>query len=516
MNAGRNAAGRPFPHSSAARAIASKAPASKSRSRNPRLIIKCVLVSDFDFHLPPELIAQHPTAERAASRLLHLRCNAQEFSHARSADAGIADVGLAEAGFAEAGFAEAGFADAGFRDSSAPDAAFFSQSIEDLRFLDFPGLLRPTDLLIFNDTKVLPARLFGRRSGQHAQPLSPANPASKDFLQGRIEVLLTRRLPGPEETWQALVRPGRKIMPGERLYFFEEAGAGGEETAEGAPCLPSVGRRGKQELRAGADGYAATDAAEPLLTAEVITRGEFGERTLRFLPVPDFHSRLERLGHIPLPPYIDRPDTAEDRQRYQTVFARDPGSVAAPTAGLHFTPEILAAIDARGIERATVTLHVGLGTFAPIRTDVVEEHQIHTESYSIPAETLEKIQRAKREGRRVVAIGTTTVRTLEYAAGGGGWQQQDKGEAEGAPFKPSVGLSGDVDLQPVGEANIFIYPGYRFRVVDAMLTNFHLPKSTLLMLVSAFAGREQTLAAYQHAVRERYRFFSYGDCMFIE
>ena len=295
----------------------SKAPAIKSRSRNPRLIIKCVLVSDFDFHLPPELIAQHPAAERAASRLLHLRCNAQEFSYERSPDAGFSDTVFSE-------------------------ATFLSQSIEDLHFRDFPGLLRPTDLLVFNDTKVLPARLFGRRSGQKAQPLSPANPASKDFLQGRVEVLLTRRLPGPEETWQALVRPGRKIMPGERLYFFEG------------------------------------EAAEPLLEAEVLSRGEFGERTLRFLPVADFHARLERLGHIPLPPYIDRPDTAEDRQRYQTVFARDPGSVAAPTAGLHFTPEVLAAIDALGIERATVTLHVGLGTFAPIRTNVVEEHQIHT------------------------------------------------------------------------------------------------------------------------------------------
>ena len=457
-----------------------------------------MLVSDFDFPLPPELIAQHPAAERAASRLLHLRCNAQEFSYDRAPDAENLDAAL--------------------------DATFFSHSIEDLHFRDFPSLLRPTDLLVFNDTKVLPARLFGRRSGQKAQPLSPANPASKDFLQGRVEVLLTRRLPGPEETWQALVRPGRKIMPGERLYFFEEA----EGTGSGNAALPAAG--------AGAAGA----KVEPLLQAEVLTRGEFGERTLRFLPVPDFHSRLERLGHIPLPPYVDRPDSPEDRERYQTVFARDPGSVAAPTAGLHFTPQVLAAIDARGIERATVTLHVGLGTFAPIRTNVVEEHQIHTESYSIPSETVEKIQRAKREGRRVVAIGTTTVRTLEYAAGGGGWQNRpavcgegygptDGPPAAGAMRHPEASVilseakdpyskqkTGFPDLQPSGEANIFIYPGYHFRVVDAMLTNFHLPKSTLLMLVSAFAGREQTLAAYQHAVRERYRFFSYGDCMFIE
>jgi S-adenosylmethionine:tRNA ribosyltransferase-isomerase len=370
-----------------------------------------VLVSDFDFPLPPELIAQHPPAERAAARMLHLKGSA----------------------------------------------------IEDKVFSAFPGLLRCSDLVVFNDTRVLPARLFGHRSGSRAQKLSPANPASRDFLRGRVEVLLTRRLPGEEQLWQALVRPGKKIMPGERLYF------GGAE----------------------ANGQS--------LEAEVLTRGEFGERTLRFLPVADFFARLEALGHIPLPPYIDREDTAEDRSRYQTVFARDPGSVAAPTAGLHFTEEILARLRDKGVETASVTLHVGLGTFSPIRTEVVEEHKIHTEWYQIPEQTAERIARAKRDGRRVVAIGTTTVRTLEYAAGRASEQ----------------GL-GDAITAHSGEANIFIYPGYRFRVVDAMLTNFHLPKSTLLMLVSAFAGRETVLAAYHHAVRERYRFFSYGDCMFIE
>ncbi len=389
-------------------------------------------------------------------------------------------------------------------------------SLRDTVFSELPALLRAGDLLIFNDTRVLPARLFGHRSGHRAQPLSPHNPASRDFLHGRVEVLLTRRLAsasgGPsfgsypatsspvaeEQIWQALVRPGRKIMPGERLYF---------SVREGEP---------------------------PLLEAEVLARGEFGERTLRFLPVPDFFARLERLGHIPLPPYIDREDTAEDRERYQTVFARDPGSVAAPTAGLHFTEEILGKLRDKGVETASVTLHVGLGTFAPIRTEVVEEHKIHTEWYQIPEETAERITRAKREGRRVVAVGTTTVRTLEYAAGA----QESAGAphlpqsadvglregAEGGPHPPSVGEcggSGAVASESFitphsGEANIFIYPGYRFRVVDAMLTNFHLPKSTLLMLVSAFAGREQVLAAYNHAVRERYRFFSYGDCMFIE
>ena len=375
-----------------------------------------VLVSDFEFHLPPELIAQHPPLERASSRLLHMN----------------------------------------------------GTLLEDRFFSEFPELLRASDLLIFNDTKVLPARLFGHRSGHRAQKLSPANPASREFLHGRVEVLLTRRLPGEEQLWQALVRPGKKIMPGERLYF-------GGEPETGNATLPAAG-------------------AGALLEAEVLERGEFGERTLRFLPVPDFFARLEALGHIPLPPYIDRPDTAEDRVRYQTVFARDPGSVAAPTAGLHFTPEILDRIREGGVETASVTLHVGLGTFSPIRTEVVEEHKIHTEWYQIPEETVEKIARAKREGRRVVAVGTTTVRTLEYAAG---------------QYPEGIPAHG-------GEANIFIYPGYKFRMVDAMLTNFHLPKSTLLMLVSAFAGREQVLAAYNHAVRERYRFFSYGDCMFIE
>ncbi len=464
-----------------------------------------MLVSDFDFPLPPELIAQHPPAERAASRMLHMRGN----------------------------------------------------SLRDTVFSEFPALLRPTDLLVLNDTRVLPARLFGHRSGSRAQRLSPANPASRGFLQGRVEVLLTRRLAGEEQLWQALVRPGRKIMPGERIYF------GGSDAPEQGQ-LPHIGQQranmGHPTGNAAglaADGYAATDAAPaagagPLLEAEVLARGEFGERTLRFLPVPDFFARLERLGHIPLPPYIDREDTAEDRERYQTVFARDPGSVAAPTAGLHFTDEILSRVRERGVETATVTLHVGLGTFAPIRTEVVEEHRLHTEWYQIPEETAEKIARAKREGRRVVAVGTTTVRTLEYAAGRasqeqerGQGQDQEQGRQQGQQAQDSQQMAnmghplsqshirqqkanmghpradmGRPRQIPItahsGEADIFIYPGYSFRVVDAMLTNFHLPKSTLLMMVSAFAGRERVLEAYRHAVRERYRFFSYGDCLFIE
>jgi S-adenosylmethionine:tRNA ribosyltransferase-isomerase len=407
-----------------------------------------VLVSDFDFFLPPELIAQHPPVERAASRMLHLKGN----------------------------------------------------SFEDRLFTEFPALLRGSDLVVFNDTRVLPARLFGHRSGSRAQRLSRANPASREFLQGRVEVLLTRRLPGEEQLWQALVRPGKKIMPGEKLHF-------------------------------GGTDQGSSEAGASLLEAEVLTRGEFGERTLRFAPVPDFFARLEELGHIPLPPYIDRDDTPEDRVRYQTVYARDPGSVAAPTAGLHFTEEILKKLRDRGIETASLTLHVGLGTFSPIRTEVVEEHKIHTEWYQISEETAGEISSAKRDGRRVVAIGTTTVRTLEYAAGGAQEQDQKQGqlphpsqlqarmghpETSGGPHPSSVGECGAAITAHSGEADIFIYPGYRFRVVDAMLTNFHLPKSTLLMLVSAFAGRENVLAAYNHAVHERYRFFSYGDCMFIE
>jgi S-adenosylmethionine:tRNA ribosyltransferase-isomerase len=260
---------------------------------------------------------------------------------------------------------------------------------------------------------------------------------------------------GEEQTWEALVRPGRKIGVGEHLYF----GPNDE------------------------------------LHAEVVACGEFGERTLRFSPVPDFFAVIERLGHVPLPPYIHREDRPEDRERYQTVYARERGSVAAPTAGLHFTDEVLDRLRARGIETADITLHVGLGTFQPVHATVVEEHKLHREWYNITDEAAAAINRALDAGRRVVAVGTTSVRTLEYAA---------RISSDGHPHASS------------GEADIFIYPGFEFRVVGAMLTNFHLPESTLLMLVSAFAGREPVLAAYNHAVEQKYRFFSYGDCMFIE
>lgn len=331
-----------------------------------------------------------------------------------------------------------------------------SAQLNDLKFRDFPELLRPTDLVIFNDTRVFPARLYGRRGGLRSQPLSPRNPAARDFLHGRIEVLLTRQLQREPNEWECLVRPGRKIGVGEHLFFGDQ-----------------------DELQ-----------------AEVIARASFGERRIRFAPADDFFAQVEKIGHIPLPPYIAREDSSTDRERYQTVYAKEQarGSVAAPTAGLHFTPEILARMRARGIETAEVTLHVGLGTFQPVRSERVEDHQLHSEAYTISSDAAEKINRARKQSRRVVAIGTTTVRTLEYAA------QQNAGEIRASS----------------GEANLFIYPGYKFQVVEALLTNFHLPQSTLLMLVCALGGKENMMRAYEHAVAQRYRFYSYGDCMFVE
>jgi S-adenosylmethionine:tRNA ribosyltransferase-isomerase len=321
-------------------------------------------------------------------------------------------------------------------------------------FREFPRLLRDGDLLVVNNTRVFPARLYGRRSGERAQTLSPANPAMRDFLRGQVEVLLTRQISVDPNEWECLVRPGRKIGIGERILLG--------------------------------------DPVE--LEAEVTERGDFGERRIRFQPVPDFFGRVERLGHVPLPPYIDREDRATDRERYQTVYARERGSVAAPTAGLHFTAEILEHIRRRGIEVAEVTLHVGLGTFQPVRTEKVEEHNLHREHYEISEQTARLVNAAKKEARRVVAVGTTTVRTLEYAA-----------RATGGTLEAGS-----------GEADLFIYPGYEFRIVDALLTNFHLPESTLLMLVCALGGQDSVMAAYRHAVAARYRFYSYGDCMFVE
>jgi S-adenosylmethionine:tRNA ribosyltransferase-isomerase len=387
-----------------------------------------MLVSDFHFDLPEGLIAQEPLADRAGSRLLRVDPISGKF--------------------------------------------------EDCWFRDLPDLLRPDDLLVFNNTRVFPARLYGRRGGS-------ARPGAEELLRGRVEVLLTKQLRQEPNEWECLVRPGRKIGVGETLFIGEQ-----------------------DELQ-----------------AEVIGRGEFGERRIRFAPpaVPgvarpnpsaslragsrerlspyegghsssaeDFFSVLEKIGHVPLPPYIAREDSSGDRERYQTVYARERGSVAAPTAGLHFTPEILARIRERGIETAEVTLHVGLGTFQPVRVERVEEHRLHSERYSVSEDVAGKINLALKESRRVVAVGTTTARTLEFAA-----------------------QSGEVQTG-TGEANLFIFPGYKFRVVRGLLTNFHLPQSTLLMMVCALGGKENVMRAYGHAVERRYRFYSYGDCMLVE
>jgi S-adenosylmethionine:tRNA ribosyltransferase-isomerase len=352
-------------------------------------------VVDFDYELPEELIAQEPPAERGTSRMLIM------------------------------------------------DRA--SGEVRDSTFSEFPSLLREGDLLVLNDSRVIPARLFARRTLRR----------EKEKPTGRIEVMLTE--PAGENQWHALVRPGRKVAIGERLVFPAQDGT-------------------------------------VVLEAEVLERGQFGDRLLQFAPVEDVFGILERIGHIPLPPYIHRDDAATDRERYQTVFSRERGSVAAPTAGLHFTEQVLETISQRGVEIARVTLHVGLGTFAPLRVERVDEVHLHRERYSISAEAADALNRARDEGRRVVAVGTTVVRTLESAAL----------RAGSAPITPHS-----------GDTEIFISPGFDFRLVGALLTNFHLPQSSLLMLVSAFAGREHVLAAYKHAVEQRYRFFSYGDCMFL-
>jgi S-adenosylmethionine:tRNA ribosyltransferase-isomerase len=353
-------------------------------------------VADFDYELPEELIAQEPPAARGASRML------------------VMD-----------------------RHSGAP---------RDAMFADLPGFLRSGDLLVLNDSRVIPARLYARRTLRR----------EKEKPTGRIEVMLTE--PAGDDQWKALVRPGRKVANGEILLFPTQSGS--------------------VELR-----------------AEVLERGAFGERLLQFEPVDDFYASLERIGHVPLPPYIHRDDAAADRERYQTVYSRERGSVAAPTAGLHFTPEMLEGLTSMGVETARVTLHVGLGTFAPLRVERVDEVRLHRERYTLSKDAADAINRAARESRRIVAVGTTVVRTLEHCAI----------EAGGGPVVPHS-----------GSTEIFIAPGFPFLLVSALITNFHLPQSSLLMLVSAFAGRERVLAAYRHAVEQRYRFFSYGDCMLVD
>ena len=338
--------------------------------------------SDFYFDLPPELIAQTPLERRDGSRLLALDKVTGETRH--------------------------------------------------LHFYDLPTLLRPGDCLVLNDSRVLPARLIGKRAGG-----------------GACEVLLL--IDRGDKTWECLVRPGKKLRTGAKVTF--------------------------------GDGLIR-------LSAEITGELEGGNRLVRFDYEGIFLETLERLGKMPLPPYIKA--ELKDGERYQTVYSKVVGSAAAPTAGLHFTKELLEQVRAMGIKVCYVTLHVGLGTFRPVKAENLDEHEMHSEYCVIPQETADTINETKRQGGRVICVGTTSCRTIESWAG------------EDGTLKASAGWT-----------NIFIYPGYRFKVLDALITNFHLPESTLIMLVSALAGRERVLAAYAEAVRERYRFFSFGDAMFI-
>jgi S-adenosylmethionine:tRNA ribosyltransferase-isomerase len=342
---------------------------------------------------------------------------------------------------------------------------------EDATFRSLPERLRGDELIVVNNARVIPARLLGRRAGVRAEKPGRNRRVVREFLSSQIEVLLTRQV-SPEE-WEALVRPGKKMQLGERVHF-----GGGE------------------------------------LTAEVVGRGEYGLRRLRLSSVGDVHEAIERLGHVPLPPYIARGDEPADRERYQTIFAKQPGAVAAPTAGLHFSAAIIDQIKQRGVEIAAITLDVGLGTFQPIHEEEIENHHIHSERYEISEHTAKAIRDARKDSRPILAVGTTVVRALEDAAA--------KSFAKRHATLPTASASasnnevGDFVVESgSAEADIFITPGHKFRVVDQLLTNFHLPESTLLVLVSAFAGRELILNSYRHAVEAGYRFYSYGDCMWI-
>lgn len=358
-------------------------------------------VSEFDYHLPQELIAQRPLAERDSSRLMLIDRARQTFS--------------------------------------------------DHTFRELPALLQPGDLIVFNNTRVFPARLLGTRRGVGAQPVGRNNPRVREFLQGEVELLLTRNEGG--DVWQGLVHPGRKVRVGETLIFGSGA-----------------------------------------LEAEVLGRGERGVRRVRLRARNgSVDEQIEKCGHVPLPPYLGRPDDEEDRRTYQTIYAKIPGAVAAPTAGLHFSQTVLDALRERGIETEEITLHVGPGTFRPVTVERVEDHTMDAEWFDISPGAAAAIQGARDAGRRVIAVGTTCTRTLEHVA------RQNSGRIVPAQ----------------GETSLFITPGFEFRAIGGLLTNFHLPRSTLLMLVCAFAGRDLILSAYQHAIVEKYRFYSYGDCMVI-
>ncbi len=347
-------------------------------------------INDFDYELPEELIAQKPADKRDASRLLVVHRETGETEHKH--------------------------------------------------FYDILEYLNEGDCLVLNNSKVLPARLYGIKEGTGA----------------KVEFLLIKRIDG--DRWETMVRPGKRLKPGDSVMFSED----------------------------------------PLLKADIIDYGNDGTRIVEFSYDGIFMERLEEIGSMPLPPYIERQSENEDRDRYQTVYCREEGSVAAPTAGLHFTEELLEKARAKGVELAYVTLHVGIGTFRPVKCENIEDHSMHFEEYHIDEETADTINRAKAEGRRVISVGTTSTRTVESAA----YFDEEKGCWQVRAGENSTG--------------IFIYPGYEFRIIDSLITNFHLPKSTLLMLISALYDREKILEVYQEAIRERYRFFSYGDAMFIE
>ena len=354
-------------------------------------------VSEFDFDLPGDLIAQHPPALRGGSRLMVVDRSSGSIAH-RS-------------------------------------------------FAELPSLLRQGDVLVVNDTRVFPARLIGTRL--------PGG--------GAAECFLIRPAADPD-TWIALVHPGQRLREGSRMVFK-------------------------------ASPTGATDATAATLHAEIVGRHFHGRRTVRLWTEdgPSVRETIDAIGHVPLPPYIKRADAIADRDRYQTVYARERGSIAAPTAGLHFTPAILQELAERGVERVSITLHVGYGTFQPIRVDRVEDHEMEAEHYDVPVVTAAALSKAKQEHRRVIAVGTTTTRTLE-----------------------SLAVSSDgVISAGTGETALFITPGHEFKIVSGLITNFHLPQSSLLMLVSAFGGRQRILSAYQEAVEQRYRFYSYGDAMII-
>lgn len=347
-------------------------------------------VNMFDFHLPESLIAQKPSPDRTGSRLMTLNRKTGQIEHRQ-----------------------------------------FSELID---------LLQTGDCLVFNDTKVIPARLYGEKQGTGA----------------RIEALLLRDL--GENRWEALVRPAKRVPLGTEIRFSSD---------DEADHVPSV-------------------------LATVVEESDAGGRVLQFQTDIPFHEWLDRAGTMPLPPYIKEPLT--DKDRYQTVYAVNKGSAAAPTAGLHFTQPYLQELEQKGIRLAFLTLHVGLGTFRPVTVDRVEDHTMHAEYYKISSQCVEQIEKTRAEGKRVIAVGTTSARTLESAA------QQ---------------LGGNRLQAMEGWTDIFIYPGYQFQMIDALVTNFHLPRSTLLMMISAFAGREQVLQAYEVAIKHKYRFFSFGDAMFI-